>query len=147
MIIIGSDHSGVELKRNIEEYLNSKNIAFLDVSKENKIDDDYPDIAKNICDKVLESEENRGIAICGTGIGICIACNKIKGIRAANCINTYMAELSRKHNDANVICFGARLYETSDFENVKNMIDVFLVTSFEGDRHIRRIEKINELER
>ena len=147
MIIIGSDHSGVELKRNIEEYLNSKNIAFLDVSKENKIDDDYPDIAKNICDKVLKSEENRGIAICGTGIGICIACNKIKGIRAANCINAYMAELSRKHNDANVICFGARLYETSDFKNVKNMIDIFLTTSFEGDRHIRRIEKINELER
>ena len=84
MIIIGSDHSGVELKNKIEEYLSSKNIDFLDVSKENKIDDDYPDIAKSICDKVLENKENLGIAICGTGIGISIACNKIKGIRAAN---------------------------------------------------------------
>ena len=147
MIIIGSDHSGIELKNKIEDYLRSKNIDFLDVSTENKIDDDYPDIAKDICDKVLENKENFGIAICGTGIGISIACNKIRGIRAANCINAYMAELSRKHNDANIICFGARLYETSDFENVKNMIDIFLTTSFEGDRHIRRIEKINELER
>lgn len=147
MIIIGSDHSGVELKNKIEEYLSSKNLDFLDVSKENKIDDDYPDIAKSICDKVLENKENLGIAICGTGIGISIACNKIKGIRAANCVNAYMAELSRKHNDANIICFGARLYEISDFENVKNMIDIFLSTSFEGDRHIRRIEKINELEK
>ena len=146
MIIIGSDHSGVELKNKIEEYLSSKNIQFLDISKENKIDDDYPDIAKDICDKVLENKENFGIAICGTGIGISIACNKIRGIRAANCVNSYMAELSRKHNDANVICFGARLQEINDFENVKNMIDVFLDTSFDGERHIRRIEKISKLE-
>jgi len=147
MIIIGSDHSGVELKNKIEEYLKIKNIEFLDVSKENKIDDDYPDIAKSICDKVLENKENLGVAICGTGIGISIACNKIRNIRAANCLNAYMAELARKHNDANVICFGARLYEISDFENVKKMLNLFLTTSFEGDRHIRRIEKIKKLEK
>ena len=147
MIIIGSDHSGIELKSNIEGYLNSKNIDFLDVSKENEIDDDYPDIAKSICNKVLENKENFGIAICGTGIGISIACNRFKNIRAANCVNAYMAELSRKHNDANVICFGARLEEIRNFENIKNMIEIFINTEFEGGRHIRRIDKINELEK
>lgn len=147
MIIIGSDHSGIELKNNIKEYLKSINVDFFDVSQENKMDDDYPDIAKYICDNVLKNKENKGIAICGTGIGISIACNKIKNIRAANCVNRYMAELARKHNDANVICFGARLEEISNFENVKEMVDIFLNTSFEGNRHIRRIEKISELEK
>lgn len=147
MVIIGSDHAGVELKEKIIQYLKMKHIEFLDVRENaNDLGDDYPDVAEDICKKVLENANNFGIAICGTGIGISIACNKIKGIRAANCTDTMMAEMSRKHNNANVLALGARLKFAEKFTNVEEILNSFLNSFFEGGRHEKRIEKIELLE-
>ncbi len=146
MIVIGSDHAGYELKENIIEYLKINGKSFLDVSNSPKDDnDDYPDIAKNICINTLKSNENIGIAICGTGIGISISCNKIKGIRAALCTDQEMAKYAKTHNNANVICFGAKL-KTSTKENIFSMLDIFFNSSFEEGRHTRRLNKITKLE-
>lgn len=147
MVIIGSDHAGIELKEKIIEYLKIKHIEFLDVREEaNQTGDDYPDVAKDICSEVLKNASNLGIAICGTGIGISIACNKIKGIRAANCTDTMMAEMSRKHNNANVLALGARLKFAEKFSNVEEILNLFLNTFFDGGRHEKRVEKLERLE-
>ena len=148
MIIIGCDHTGHELKNKIKEYLTNNNIQYLDVCNNANIDntDDYPDIAELICKEVLRNENNYGIAICGTGIGISIASNKIKNIRASVINNPYLAEISRKHNDLNVLCLGAREDYVKDIQNLENIINKFINTKFEGQRHKKRIEKINKLE-
>lgn len=157
MIIVGSDHTGFELKKNIIEYLLKKNYNVLDINEEyenaqniQNTEDvcniDYPDIAYILSKKVLEKKENIGIAICGTGIGISISCNKVKNIRAALCTDEYMSKMAKEHNNANVICFGARLESTKDIKNVYKMIDAFIESSFEGKRHERRIEKISKIE-
>lgn len=147
MIIIGADHTGFDLKDKIKKYFKAKNIEIFDVSDYDlDTNDDYPDVAKNICLEVLKNNENLGIAICGTGIGISIACNKIKGIRAALCFDSYMAKLSKNHNNANVLCLGARLGYTKDIDNVINIIEEYINSDFEGNRHQKRLEKIEELE-
>ncbi len=147
MIIIGADHAGQDLKKTIKEELNKLNIKFEDADLQIvKNDDDYPDVAKNISKIVLQSAENFGIAICGTGIGISVACNKIKGVRASTINTVEVAELSRKHNDLNIMCLGARLEYTKNIEEVMKIINAFITTKFEGERHIRRLNKINELE-
>ncbi len=147
MVIIGSDHSGVELKKIVKSYLIKNNIEFEDVTDyEQSFDDDYPDVAYNITKKVLENDKNYGIAICGTGIGISIACNKVKGIRAALCTDVYMAEVCRKHNNANILCLGARLECMMDAKNVHDIVDTFFKHSFEGGRHQRRLDKIIKIE-
>lgn len=147
MLIIGSDHAGVELKENIKKYLKDNNIEFYDINGKNELtDDDYPDIAEKICADVVKSSRNLGIAICGTGIGMCITCNKVNGIRAALCTDEYMAKKAREHNDANVLCLGARLEYASDREKMLNIVNQFLNSSFEGGRHLRRLKKIEEIE-
>ncbi len=147
MVIIGSDHTGVVLKKRIEQFFEKKNIGYYDISDfENQDGDDYPDIAYLVCTEVLKNSDNLGIAICGSGIGISIACNKIKGIRAALCTDKYMASMSRKDNDANVICFGARTEYANNIVNVDEMVDTFLNTEFEKGRHERRLQKISALE-
>lgn len=147
MIIIGADHTGFDLKDKIIKYFKVKNIEIFDVSDYDlDKNDDYPDVAKNICLEVLKNNENLGIAICGTGIGISIACNKIKGIRAALCFDSYMAKLSKNHNNANVLCLGARLEYTKDIDNVINIIEEYINSDFEGNRHQKRLEKIEKLE-
>ena len=147
MIIIGSDHAGVNLKERIIEYLENSHLDCLDISYgEIEEADDYPDVAYQICKKVLENEANFGIAICGTGIGISIACNKVKGIRAALCTNTQMAEMARRHNNSNVLCLGARLECTKNFEDVKEIINSFVDSFYEKGRHERRLLKIQEIE-
>jgi ribose 5-phosphate isomerase B len=147
MIIIGSDHTGVELKENIIEYLKKEKLNYIDVTKENEDGDDYPDIAVSICEKVLENNKNLGIAICGTGIGISIACNKINNIRAAMCTDEYMAEMSRRHNNANVLCLGARLNCSKNMNNVKKIVQAFINSFYDAGRHERRIMKINAIEK
>lgn len=143
MFVIGSDHTGIELKKNIIKYLSDKKIEIEDVTNfENQDGDDYPDIGYIVCKNVLEKGA-QGIAICGTGIGISIACNKVNGIRAALCTDKYMAHMTRQHNNANVLCLGARL----DTNNVFEIIDEFINTDFEGGRHQRRIDKITEIEK
>ena len=147
MIIIGSDHTGITLKKNIIKYLKDKEIDCKDVTDyENQDGDDYPDIAITICEKVLENSDNLGIAICGTGIGISIACNKVNGIRAADCVDEQMAEFCKRHNNCNVLCLGANLKFTENFDNVKRIIDLFIHSTFENGRHIRRLDKIRNIE-
>lgn len=146
MVIIGSDHSGIELKKKIIEFLEKKRINVLDVTKINEEKDDYPDVALTICNKVLEKEGNFGIAICGTGIGISIACNKVKGIKAALCMDEYMAEMSRKHNNANILCLGARLESSKKISNVENIVQAFLNNFYEAGRHEKRLIKIENIE-
>lgn len=148
MIIVGSDHTGVALKKDIIEYLKEKKIDYFDATDyENQDGDDYPDIAVTICNKVLEDSNNLGIAICGTGIGIAIACNKIKGIRAADCVNEQMAELSKRHNNCNVLCLGARLEFSEKFDNVEKVINSFINSFYEKGRHERRLVKIENIEK
>lgn len=143
MIIIGSDHAGIELKKKIISYLYSKKIDYADVTNfDSQEGDDYPDIAEIVCKKVLERQNNFGIAICGTGIGVSIACNKVRGIRAALCTDIYMAEMARRHNNANVLCIGARLKN----EDVIEIVEAFLNHFYEGGRHDRRLKKIREIE-
>ncbi len=147
MIIIGSDHSGIEFKKKIIEIFLKNNIEFEDVTNfESQDGDDYPDIANIICSNVLQNEENLGIAICGTGIGISISCNKIRGIRAALCTDVYMAEMCRRHNNTNILCLGARLESSKNLSNIEEMINVFINTHFDGGRHDIRVKKIDKLE-
>lgn len=142
MIIIGSDHTGIELKKKIIEHLKLNDIKVKDVTDfDDQSGDDYPDIAYIICKNVL-NENAIGIAICGTGIGISIACNKVLGIRAAVCTDKYMAQMTRQDNDANVLCLGSRLENTK----VMEIVDEYLSTEFAGGRHQRRVDKISKIE-
>lgn len=143
MIIIGSDHTGIELKKNIIKYLQEKNIEIKDVTDfEDQSGDDYPDIAYIISKNVLKNN-CLGIAICGTGIGISIACNKVNGIRASVCTEKYMAQMTRMDNDANILCLGARLENTNALE----IVDAFIEAEFAGGRHQRRVDKITQIEK
>lgn len=142
MIYIGCDHGGYQLKLELIKYLDEKGFKYTDMGCNGEAVD-YPDIAEAVCKKVNENSDNKGILVCGTGIGISIAANKIKGIRAALCADWYSAKYTRLHNDANVICFGGR---TTGASSAVEMLDVFLHTEFEGGRHATRINKIMKLE-
>lgn len=142
MIYIGCDHGGYNLKLELIGYLENNGFQFTDMGCNGEAVD-YPDIAEKVCERVLENSDNKGILICGTGIGISIAANKIKGIRAALCADWYSAKYTRLHNDANVICMGGR---TTGAGSAVEMLDVFLHTEFEGGRHATRIGKIAKLE-
>ncbi len=142
MIYIGCDHGGYQLKLELMKYLDEKGFAYTDMGCSGE-PVDYPDIAEAVCRKVTESDENKGILLCGTGIGISMAANKIKGIRAALCADWFSAKYTRLHNDANVICMGGR---TTGAGSAVEMLDVFLHTEFEGGRHAVRINKIKKLE-
>ena len=145
MIIIGSDHAGIELKEKIINYFKKEHIEYLDVMQGvDQTGDDYPDVAKVICLEVLKSKNNLGIAICGTGIGIGIAANKVPGIRAALCSDTFSAHATREHNDANILTMGERVVGKG---LAIDIVKAFLGAKFEGDRHARRINKITEIEK
>ncbi|MBD5402037.1 ribose 5-phosphate isomerase B [bacterium] len=138
-IAIGSDHGGLRYKNSITEYLKSENIEFVDVGTYTTESCDYPLIAKNVAEKVASGVANRGILICGTGIGMSIAANKVQGIRAALCGDTYSARATRAHNDSNILCLGERVIG----ENLAlDIVDIWLKTDFEGGRHTRRIDMI-----
>lgn len=142
MIYIGCDHGGYALKRELLKVLSEEGFSFTDLGCDGETVD-YPDIAEAVCKKVLESEENRGVLLCGTGVGISIAANKIKGIRAALCGDWYSAKYTRLHNDANVLCMGGR---TMGAGLAAEILDVFLHTKFEGGKHAVRVSKIHKLE-
>ena len=142
MIVIGSDHTGIVLKKRIINHLKQKNIDVKDVTNfDDQTGDDYPDIGYIISKNVLK-EKCLGIAICGTGIGISIACNKVNGIRAAVCTNKYMAKKTREDNNANILCLGSRL----DNIDVAGIVSTFISTKFAGGRHQRRVDKIQKIE-
>lgn len=143
MIAIGADHVGYEMKEQIKEYLEKKGIEYKDFGTYSSDSVDYPDYAVSVCKSIQSKECDLGILICGTGVGIGIAANKHNGIRCAICSETFSAKMARVHNDANVIAFGARVI---GIETAKEIVDAFLSNEFEGDRHIRRVSKITEIE-
>ena len=142
MIAIGSDHAGYALKCEMIKHLEEKGVEFIDCGC-NGESVDYPDIAEKTCEKVTSGEADKAILICGTGVGISISANKIKGIRAALCGDWYSAKYTRLHNDANVLCMGGRVIGAG---LAAEIVDVFLDTEFEGGRHERRVNKIMALE-
>ncbi|MBC8213712.1 MAG: ribose 5-phosphate isomerase B [Candidatus Marinimicrobia bacterium] len=138
-ISIGSDHAGFDVKRDLIEYLKSKGYAILDCGTDSNESVDYPEFAHKVGFTITKLEANKGIVICGSGIGVSISANKLKGIRCALCTSENHAVMSRKHNDSNVLALGARM---TDFEMIKKITEIWLSTEFEGGRHQRRIEKI-----
>ena len=142
MIAIGCDHGGFELKCAVMNHLLNKKIEYVDCGCEGERCD-YPDIAEAVCKKVTSGECELAILVCGTGIGMSIAANKIKGIRAAVCSDWYSAKYTRLHNNANVLCLGGRVLGAG---LALELVDVFLETEFEGGRHSERIDKITKLE-
>lgn len=142
MIAIGSDHGGYELKEEIMAHLKERNIEYMDCGSYSKESCDYPDYAKKVAEAINEKKAESGILICGTGIGISIAANKIKGIRAALCHDCFSAEATKLHNDANVLAMGARVVGPG---LALKIVDTFIDTPFSNDeRHIRRINKIED---
>lgn len=142
-IAIGSDHGGFKLKKEIIQYLNDKKYEFEDFGTYNEDSCDYPDIAVKVSEQVIGSGFDFGILLCGTGIGIGIAANKVSGIRAALCHDTFSARASREHNDANILTMGGRVIGTG---LALDIVEIFLNTKFLGERHQRRVDKIADIE-
>jgi ribose 5-phosphate isomerase B len=142
MIIIGSDHAGYNTKEFLKKNLEKLNLTYTDCGCDGS-SVDYPDIAETVCRKVLKEKDAKGVLICGTGIGMSIAANKIKGIRAALCADYYSAKYTRMHNNSNVICLGGRtLGEEVSWE----LLEVWLNSEFIGGRHTTRVDKITAIE-
>ena len=142
MIVIGCDHAAVSLKKAIMAHLDEQGIAYMDMGTDGE-PCDYPDMAEALCAKITSGEAERGILLCGTGIGMSMAANKIPGIRAAVCSDCFSVRYTRLHNDANVLCMGERVIGQG---LAVELVDIFLNTEFEGGRHQRRVDKITALE-
>ncbi|MBQ9695192.1 MAG: ribose 5-phosphate isomerase B [Oscillospiraceae bacterium] len=142
MIVIGCDHAAVSLKKAIMAHLDEQGIAYMDMGTDGE-PCDYPDMAEALCAKITSGEAERGILLCGTGIGMSMAANKIPGIRAAVCSDCFSVRYTRLHNDANVLCMGERVIGQG---LAVELVDIFLHTDFEGGRHQRRVDKITALE-
>lgn len=142
MLFIANDHAGIGLKKIILEHCESKNIAINDLGVDAENSVDYPDIADMLCEKILQNSQNLGILICGSGIGMSIAANRYNGIRAALCINSYMAHFARAHNDCNVLCLGERVIGSG---LAIEIFDTFLAGSFERGRHAKRVDKLYKI--
>lgn len=144
MFAIGCDHGGYELKNEIVKYFKDNGIEYKDFGIYECNPIDYPEVAKIVCNSVASGECNRGILVCGTGIGMSIAANKIKGIRAACCSDTFSAKYTRLHNDANILCMGGRVVGPG---LALELVDLFVNTEYEGGRHQKRLDMITELEK
>ena len=138
-LVLASDHAGYDLKENIKTYLESNNFNIKDLGPFNEDSVDYPDYGNMLGKFILENKNSIGIAICGSGIGISIALNRMLGIRAALCSNEEIAKLSRNHNDANVLVLAGRFMS---LKKSSSIIDIFIKESFEGGRHERRVNKL-----
>ena len=146
-MLIGCDHSGIEIKKQLIESIKTEfNIECLDVGTYSLDSCDYPDIAQSLCKQLLENKEydydskyNFGILICGTGIGMSMTANKFPDIRCALCFTPFMAQMAKEHNNANILTFGSR---TTKLDTMKDMINIFIESEFQGGRHQRRIDKI-----
>ncbi|MFL0195558.1 ribose 5-phosphate isomerase B [Clostridium sp. WILCCON 0269] len=143
-IALGSDHAGFPLKREIIEHLKGRGIELEDFGTLSEVSCDYPDYALKVGEQVANKNYDLGILVCGTGIGISIAANKIPGIRAALCGDTFSAHASRQHNDANILAIGQRV---TGVGLALDIVDTFLSARFEGDRHEKRIDKIRQIEK
>lgn len=143
MVAIGSDHAGFPLKEAIRAYLEEKGVAYEDVGAYSLDSVDYPVHAQKACELVTSGKCDKIILCCGTGIGISMAANKVKGIRAACCSDYFSAKYTRLHNDANALCLGSRVVGTG---LATELVDVFLNTAFEGGRHQRRVDQLGAIE-
>ena len=143
-IVIGSDHGGIHLKEVLKQHLADRGIEVHDAGTYTEESCDYPDIALQICREITEGKAERGVLVCGTGIGMSMVANKVKGIRAALCGDVFSATMSREHNDANVICLGERVLGPG---LAVSILDAWLDTEFAGGRHGRRVNKIMDIEK
>jgi ribose 5-phosphate isomerase B len=142
-IAIGSDHRGLELKQKVIKLVTDAGNEYKDFGAYSEARVDYPNIAEGVGKEVASGQYDRGILICGTGIGMCIAANKVKGIRAGLAVNEFMALRSRQHNDANILCLGAE----NDESQLAQMVKAFLTTEFEGGRHQTRVDEMTRMEK
>lgn len=142
-VAIGNDHSAVDMKNQVVDYLLKKGFEVINLGTDSTESCDYPVYGEMVGRAVASGEADRGIVICGTGLGISLAANKVKGIRAALCSEPYTAKMSRLHNDANVLAFGARVI---GIEMVKMIIDTWFDTEFEGGRHANRVKILMDIE-
>ena len=142
-IALGCDHAAFELKEAVKAKMESEGHTVIDVGTDSNESVDYPKFGDAVGRTVASGEAERGIALCGSGIGISIACNKVPGIRAALCTSVEMAEMCRRHNNANVVCMGARMISQ---ELAFDIIDTWMKTEFEGGKHLRRINEIEDLD-
>ncbi|MGF7400703.1 ribose 5-phosphate isomerase B [Thermoanaerobacterium thermosaccharolyticum] len=144
MIAIGSDHGGYELKKAIKKHLDEKGIEYKDFGTFSEESVDYPDFALKVAEAVASGEFEKGILLCGTGVGISIAANKVPGIRAANVSDAFSARYSKEHNNANVLCMGGRVVGPG---LAAILVDEWLNAEFQGGRHQKRLDKITEIEK
>lgn len=142
-IAIGCDHGGLEHKNAIKEFLLEQGHTVEDFGIYEQVSVDYPEIAVKVCDSIVNGDCERGILVCGTGIGMSLAANKVKGIRAAACSEHFSAKYTRLHNDSNVLCLGGRVIGVG---TALELADLFIKTEFEGGRHQRRVDKVMEIE-
>ena len=143
MIALANDHSGIALKEEIKKLLDKRGLAYKDFGTNTEASVDYPIYGESVAKAVVSGECDRGIIICGTGIGISIAANKVRGARAALCTDCFMAEMTRRHNDANILALGARVVGHG---LALKIVETFLDTEFEGGRHARRVDIISAIE-
>jgi ribose 5-phosphate isomerase B len=143
-IALGADHAGYELKEKIKQHLAASGVSVDDQGTGSSASVDYPDFARKVAENVAARRADRGILVCGSGIGMAIAANKVPGVRAANVTSEHEAQMSREHNDANVLALGARIVDT---EKAFSIVDKWLQSSFAGGRHQQRVDKIGEIER
>ncbi len=143
MIAIACDHGGLDIKNAIIKSLEEKGVEYKDFGTYTSDSVDYPEYAYKAAKAVADGECEKGIICCGTGIGVCIVANKVKGVRAATVTNEFCAEMTRRHNDSNVICMGGRVIDEA---TAVKLADIFLNTPFDGDRHTKRVEMIKEIE-
>lgn len=142
-VVLGCDHGGLNIKNAIIDYLKENNYEFTDFGCYTDESVDYPEYAYKVATAVAGADDTLGVLCCGTGIGISMAANKVKGVRAAVCTNEFMAEMTRRHNNANIIALGGRVI---DEETAVKLASIFLNTEFEGDRHVRRVDMITAIE-
>ncbi len=144
MIAIGADHGGVKLKEAVEKYLDQEQIQYEDFGTFDEASVDYAPIASKVAHSVVDGKAEKGILCCGTGIGMSIAANKVDGIRASVCSDPYSTEMTRRHNNSNILCMGGRVI---DEQKAVELVKIYLNTPFEGGRHQRRIDEVSAIER
>ncbi len=142
-IALAADHGGYALKEEVKKHLNELGIAYKDFGTNSEASVDYPDMALPACDAVVSGECDKALLFCGTGVGISMSANKVKGIRACCCSDAFSAEYTRRHNDANALCMGGRVVGPG---LACQLVDLFLNTEYEGGRHDRRVEKLMAIE-
>jgi ribose 5-phosphate isomerase B len=142
-IAVGADHAGFRAKEEVKRMLQDRGFEVLDMGTTSDESTDYPDYAVKVSEAVSSGRAQKGVLVCGTGVGMCMTANKVRGIRAALVTNDLTAEMSRRHNDANVFCAGARVLEPAE---IGRLLQIWLSTPFEGGRHERRVRKIGELD-